>query len=146
MTPRIVHREIAVNDAALAPLAAASRAEGYRFVDRMIAKASEQAFDGVGETFWGAFADGTLVACGGISIDPYCDSRLGRLRHVYVLPPFRRQGIARDLVRHLTTHASAHFPALRLRTSDAAADAFYEAIGFARTDGRDATHRIELTS
>jgi len=141
---KVEYRSIALDAPALGPLADASRSEGYRFIDRMIEKAQSQRFDQDGECFLGVVVNEDLVACGGVSIDPYSTERLGRLRHLYAMPEFRRQGIARGLVRRLVVHASAHFNVLRLRTSDAGADAFYDAIGFARTSDSNATHTIDL--
>lgn len=133
---------------ALAPLLAASAAEGFRFVARLAAEWATGAarFDRPGEVLLGGFADGRLVAVGGLTRDPYGDeSAVGRLRRVYVLPEARRRGVGAGLVRALEAAAAGHYAELVLRTDTASAARFYEALGYARLPaGLTATHRRRL--
>ena len=133
-------------DPLLDDLAVEANAQGYEFVDRLLSEARSgvNRFDKDGELFCGAFLAGKLVACGGVNIDPYSDEYVGRLRHVYVLNEARRTGIATALVRYLLDTSRSSFTAIRLRTSDAHADRFYEAIGFSPTTHEKATHIIRL--
>ena len=83
-------------------LCAEARAEGYRFVDRMVNewKAGTTRFDRDGEALLAAYAEQTLAAIGGITIDPVVAGAL-RLRRFYVCSAFRSQGIGRQLVQAL---------------------------------------------
>jgi GNAT superfamily N-acetyltransferase len=129
---------------ALAPLLAASTAEGFRFVARLAEAwgAGAARFDGPGELLLGGYDGARLVAVGGLTPDPYGGGPdVGRLRHVYVLPEARRRGVGRGLVRALEAAAAGRYRALVLRTDTAAAAQFYEALGYARlTAGGTATH------
>ena len=121
-----------------------SEAEGYRFVARLLADArsGDNRFDRPGEVFLGAFADGRLVGCGGLNVDPYATASIGRVRHVYVAAEARRRGVASRLVQRLLDRGFKHFPEIRLRVSDARAASFYEAIGFQKIENRAATHTL----
>ena len=102
-------------------------------------------FDRDGEVLLGARADGVLAGVGGISRDPYSsEAGLGRLRHLYVLGPYRGRGIAGALVAALLAHARGRFAVLRLRTGNEVAARLYERAGFVRSDGESETHRITL--
>ncbi|MGD8862305.1 MAG: GNAT family N-acetyltransferase [Myxococcales bacterium] len=107
-------------------------------------------FDLPGEALFEARARSELVGVCGLNADPYLPaSGVGRVRHLYVLPEARRQGVASALVGAVVERASKHFHTVRLRTpsSDGAAAAFYEALGFFRTAGEDAcTHKLSLLS
>lgn len=133
---------------ASAPLLAASRAEGLRLVERLVGEYGSGAnrFDQPGEVLLGAFADGQLVGVGGVNRDPYAhDERTGRLRHLYVLPPWRRRSVGRQLVAALRAQAPPHFALLRLRTTNPVAARFYRGLGFVSVAGDEfATHALDL--
>jgi N-acetylglutamate synthase-like GNAT family acetyltransferase len=101
-------------------------------------------FDAPGERLVEARCGSRLAGICGLNCDPYRDdAKLGRLRHLYILPEFRRRGIACCLVSQLVNHARANFERVRLRTLREDADQFYVAIGFERVaDEADATHSI----
>ena len=130
----------------LESLAAESRKEGYRFVDRMIARwrAGEFCFDRPGEQFFIVREKGVLVACGGLSVDPYLSTEdsanpIGRVRHLYVRPSDRGRGIGRSLLEHILAAGTRHFPIIRLRTTPDAAR-LYERFGFRSVSDDTATH------
>jgi GNAT superfamily N-acetyltransferase len=135
---------------ALARLVAASAGEGFLFLERLRSEWLEgkNRFAGPGEVLLGAYRGPTLVAVGGVTLDPYeGDPALGRLRHLYVAPEARRQGTGASLVRALEDAARPHFRALTLRTDTQEAARFYEALGYTRPPpGGTATHRRELAS
>jgi GNAT superfamily N-acetyltransferase len=89
-----------------------------------------------------------LVGVCGLNRDPYIQSpTLGRVRHLYVAPAFRRRGIGRLLVTKILECARPSFSRVRLRTSSAEADQFYRSLGFHHVEGeREATHAIEVRS
>ena len=121
--------------------------EGHRFVRRLLKEweAGVNRFDGAGELLLGAYSDQRLCAVGGLNTDPYSSlPAIGRLRHLYVAPPARRLGIGTMLVNEIRVRAMHTFLALRLRTSSAEAAAFYEQLGFEKTDEEAATHVIRF--
>ncbi len=135
---------------ALAPLLAASTAEGFRFVERLVREweAGHARFDQPGELLLAAYDGESLVAIGGLMPDAYTgDPALGRLRHIYVRPDARRRGIGRQLVDRLEQSAEGTYGALVLRTDTATAARFYEQLGYMPLPpGGAATHRRELES
>ena len=139
-----VHRLIDL--AALPPLAAAARAEGFRFLDLLIDKWAEgtNCFDGRGEALFGAFVGDELVGTAGLTRQ---DDHLGRVRRVYVRPDHRRLGIAEALMRAVLGHARPFYDALVLYAETPEAFRLYQSLGFVEesSDGPDhATHRLAL--
>lgn len=134
--------------AELEPLIAESEREGFRFLARLRTEheAGTQRFDGPGEVLLGLYADGALVAVGGVSVDPHEPGpRAGRLRHVYVARARRRRGVGRRLVEALAASARPHFAALTLRTDTPAGARFYESLGVAPVPHHPHhTHRMRL--
>ena len=106
--------------------------------------AGTNTFSESGEAFYVARCAGRLVGVCGVNADPYAkDVRAGRLRRMFVLPQFRRQGVGRRLVHRAVRDARQHFQSLRLRTVDDGAAAFYETLGFLRVqDVEGATHQL----
>lgn len=104
-------------------------------------------FDGPGEALFGARVERILVGVGGLTVDPYAASdRDGRVRHLYVRAPYRRQGIGGRLVEAIVDAARGRFDRLRLRTTNPEAARLYERLGFRRrTDVAECTHVMELT-
>ena len=72
----------------------------------------------------------------GLNRDPFAqDETVGRVRRLYVSVAQRRQGIGSALITRLMDDARSIFEWMHLRTHDAEASAFYEAIGFERVAG-----------
>lgn len=130
-------------------LLGSSRDEGYHFVQTLLDdyEAGEVTFSEDEAQLLGAYHNQKLIAIGGIHIDPYLDNpKIGRIRHVYVLPDFRRDGVGRLLVKGLLEHAQGYYSSVTLRTLTAHGDAFYRAIGFQNHPRFDqATHWIDIT-
>jgi GNAT superfamily N-acetyltransferase len=128
----------------IGPLLAASEAEGFAFVRRVVREWETGAnrFAGDGEALLGCFLDGRLVGICGLSRDPYLsDSTVGRLRNLYVLPAYRGRKIGRALARRVIDLAGLSFRVLRLRAANPKAAALYEHLGFAATpEFEDCTH------
>ena len=141
-------RELRVTDLpALSELAAIATGEGYRFVARFLAdlqvsSSSSARFAG----FLAVLERGQLVALGGVTPDPYRPaSNVGRVRHVYVHPTRRGEGIGADLIAALETQArSAGLDLLRLRTDTIQAAQFYEHLGYSPVADDSATHQRSL--
>lgn len=131
----------------LAPLVEESEREGFRFLARLRREFDDgtNRFDAPGEALLGCHRGAELVAVGGLNRDPYSpEPRVGRLRHLYVSPAFRRRGVGRALVDALVAAARPHFGVLLLRTDTPAAARFYEARGFAAVASPHSTHRMVL--
>lgn len=123
-----------------------ARGEGWRFMDRLLREwaRGENRFDGAGECLLGAYAAGVLIGVGGINRDPYVgDGLVGRMRHIFVRPAWRKQGVGQRLVRAIldTPHG---FQTVRLRTDNAAAARLYERLGFDNVTTDEATHSRQI--
>ena len=132
---------------ALREVVALADEEGFRFLARFLDdfKAGRVRLDAPCEFFMGTVIDDQLAAIGGVTPDPYVeDSRIGRLRHLYVRPDRRREGIGRALVAELERRAEPCYASLRLRT-DTAAAAFYEHLDYRRVESPSATHQRMLS-
>ena len=127
------------------------REEAQRAQHRIIAKLIEQwetgenTFGKRHERFWGYFIGDELVGIGGINEDPYLKQpAYGRMRHLWVLEPFRRNGIGRALVSQAEAFAKQHYEWMTLRTpADGSADAFYAKLGFQRCDWLDSVSHVK---
>jgi N-acetylglutamate synthase-like GNAT family acetyltransferase len=100
-----------------------------------------------GEALYEARINGHLVGVCGINQDPYADgrSRAGRIRRLYVLPEYRRNGVGRKLVLKAVEDAHSHFAEANLRTFDQGSAKFFESIGFTGIEGDpNRTHRITI--
>ena len=144
----IVQRLMELLSVQFEPLSIESVAEGYQFLRRMFDEWQDgnNRFCRPGETLLGAFSASMLVGVCGLNIDPYArEPGIGRLRHLYVLPAIRRQGVGQQLANHCIEAARPHFHLVRLRTVSAYAACFYERLGFRPVSGVDAcTHVLQL--
>ena len=136
-------------NAQLGPLLGASQAEGFNFVARLQLELTQGNFHKPDAALYGCVT-GELVGVGGLTPDPYPDAEpdaetsVGRLRHLYVLPQYRRKKVGQTLVTAIITEAGRHYDVLRLRTTNPEAARFYGALGFSPTSEPNATHRLEL--
>jgi GNAT superfamily N-acetyltransferase len=131
----------------LAPLIEQSVAEGHAMIARMKDEwlAGSNRFDRPGEALYAAYARGALAGIGGRNIDPYGgDPRIARVRHVYVLPAFRRLGVGKALTQRIVAEARGSFDSIVLRTRNPEAAALYAALGFAPVAEETTTHRLAL--
>ena len=132
----------------LAVLLAESEASGYRFVRRLVDEWEQgtNRFSRPGEALFAAESGGRVVGVCGLNVDPYLDdSRVGRVRNVYVLAACRGRGIGRRLVGRAVAEAQGHFDRLRLRGREAGPARLYESLGFRPCAGMpDCTHILEL--
>lgn len=124
-----------------------SMSEGHGFVERTLAEWDDGSnrFDLTGEGFFIARSNQTVVGMCGLNIDPFLsDPTIGRIRHLYVLPSFRRRGIGKQLVEACLDLARFSFDRVRLRTFDGLAVDFYISIGFDTVDEDTATHSLQV--
>ena len=132
----------------LGPLLEESRRQGHEFLDRLVSEyiGGTNQFKKPGEGLFGAYVDQQLVAIGGLNQDPYSsEPDIGRVRHLYVLSAWRKQGVGKRLVQAIIAAAKGRFRLLTLRTFSADADGFYRALGFQTSPKIDrATHYLVL--
>jgi ribosomal protein S18 acetylase RimI-like enzyme len=132
----------------IGPLLAASEAEGFQFVRRVVNEWESGAnrFTGRGEALLGYYTDGRLVAICGLTRDPYLsEATVGRLRNLYVLPEHRGRSIGAALTRRAIELAESAFQVLRLRAATPRAAELYERLGFTATTALDnCTHVIRF--
>jgi GNAT superfamily N-acetyltransferase len=129
----------------LPALQAEAAAEGYRFVEGILEEWDAGRYAGEDErnTLLAVYREGELAAIGAVTPDPYDPAPdLLRIRHVYVRPGNRREGVGRVLASALIQQGLALAPRLSLNAADAGASAFWEAMGF-RPD-RGGTRRSHL--
>jgi GNAT superfamily N-acetyltransferase len=117
----------------------AANAESMGMVARLAAEFAGGAnrFDGPGEGLWEARSAGQLIGMGGLNIDPFAapDERCGRVRRLYVLPEWRRGGVATALLEAISSQAAAHFAKLTAYTTDRDVVGLYLACGFVPVTG-----------
>lgn len=132
----------------LHPLLDQSLIEGYDFLQILWDEyeSGKNRFDAMGARLLQAHIHDQLIAVGGVHPDPYVQQRgIGRIRHLYVLPAYRRTGVGRQVMAGLLDHARAHFDVVTLHTMTLHGDRFYRAIGFTTEPRfRDATHWLTL--
>lgn len=132
------------------PLEKEAVGEGFRFLTRLIDEWNSGAnrFDAPGECLMAAYLNQQLVGIGGLSVDPYTEESMARLRRIYVSASSRGHHVGRTLVTALVTHAAKRFKGVCLFTDTAEGDAFYLRCGFMRTDHENnhATHAMCLSN
>jgi GNAT superfamily N-acetyltransferase len=107
--------------------------EGHRHIQRLITDYREgvNLFDETGEAIYAVMFNGEIIAVCGLNRDPYStSSEVGRVRRLYVLKKYRRNGIAKKLMEAIIEHARGNFRLIVLFTDNQVAEKFYLAIGF----------------
>lgn len=140
-----------------------SAAEGYRHIRRLIDEYTSgmNRFDMAGEALFVAAVNGEIVGVGGLNRyeeyrrgnsddqegqgTDHRRQRFGRVRRVYVLPSYRRKGIAKAIMAAVLHLAQEHFDGVVLRTFNPEADCFYRSLGFDNQFGNErVTHVMDL--
>ena len=96
----------------LQALVSESERQGFRFVRRLVEEWSSAAnrFDRPGEVLFAARSGDDVVGVCGLNVDPHAsDPRVGRVRHLYVLVPYRRAGVGEHLVADIIGTARGRF-------------------------------------
>jgi len=137
---------IHLDETTLTYLIEMSEYEGYSFIRRLYDEYQAGDFDQAGAIVYGVYAEMRLVGIGAVNRDPYMDDmRYGRIRHVYILPSYRRGKVGTQLMQYLIDYARQTFSYLTLRTMTERGDAFYLALGFKHAHEIDtATHILRI--
>jgi GNAT superfamily N-acetyltransferase len=120
-------------------LARSASSEGFGMVRRLVDDYSSGAntFSKHGECLCAVRNEDQVIAIGGINVDPYYESpSLGRIRHLYVHPDFRRNGVGAGLMGLIEGEGAKCFDSFQLFTESRAASSFYEALGYVPVEGR----------
>jgi ribosomal protein S18 acetylase RimI-like enzyme len=145
----LIERLAELSPERVGPLVVESEQAGLALVRRLTDEfvSGRNRFDGPGEALFAATLSGRMIGVCGLNVDPYASgSRIGRVRHLYVLIAHRHLGVGRQLVGEVIRAARGSFETLRLRTNNPAAAHLYERMGFRRSDGvADCTHLMELS-
>jgi len=124
-----------------------SRGEGYSIVERLLDdfRAGRNRFDAPGEALYAHFLGQVAIAVCGINRETdRTYSNAGRIRRLYVLPQYRGNGLAHDLVDVITRHASMTFDHLTVNVGTSEARGFYEHLGFVPVQLPGITHCRKL--
>jgi GNAT superfamily N-acetyltransferase len=113
--------------------------EGHGMVLRLVEdfRSGRNRFDKIGEALWAVHAGPALVGVCGLNRDPFAspDERAGRVRRLYVMPEWRRLGVATALLSDVIAMARDNFATLTAFTTAHTAGAFYRAHGFEPVTG-----------
>jgi ribosomal protein S18 acetylase RimI-like enzyme len=135
----LAFQSVSALPAGISELASLASFEGFRMVRRLIDdyESGANTFSARGERLCAAIHKERVVAVGGLNVDPYFGSpSLGRIRHFYVHPDFRRSGVGSRLMRLIEADSEARFDCLQLFTTSAIAARFYEGMGYGSVSGR----------
>lgn len=134
--------------ACLTDLVRESQDSDFRAMERLVDEwnSSVNQFNRAGEALFVAKWMNHSVGICGLNIDPYAATpTTGRIRRLYVLRAYRRQGIGRALIERVIAEAGLSFDRLHVRTDSEIADRFYLSLGFTPCfSNRYVTHCLSL--
>lgn len=123
-----------IDPLAWAPLLAASEAEGWHMISRLLDewRSGANRYEQPGESLWAWIdAHGQVIAVGGLNVEPPPGRPgTGRMRRFYVHPDWRSHGLARRLVNAVLTSAQGHFTRLHVNCEGADSASFWTRCGF----------------
>jgi len=131
----------------LESLIAESERAGFRFLIRLRDEwiSGENRFDQDSEALFIAEREGEVIGICGLNRDSYsADTRIGRVRRLYVAEGQRRRGVASSLLGELLAVTKKSFGELVLRTEDPVADAFFRSFGYDAHREDSHSHRIAI--
>lgn len=122
-----------------------SVAQNFNFLKKMQEEwiSGKNQFNKNGERAFAVFDGNILIGIGGLNIDPYLpNDQIGRVRHLYILSTYRKNGAGKLLMNEIIKTAKLYYPKLRLKTDTAIAAKFYESLGFAKVTSDSASHEL----
>ncbi|MBX5220778.1 GNAT family N-acetyltransferase [Rhizobium sp. NLR8a] len=130
---------------AMAGLAHQAQQEGHLHIGRLIDDwaAGDIRFTRDGERLLGAFEGETLVAVGGVTIEPARPEPL-RMRRFYVRPAMRGRGVGRMLALALLDHARRFCRCVTVHAGNDGAMRFWESLEFRPLDQDGYTLVLDL--
>lgn len=144
----LIERVTSLEQECLDVLLKESRSEGYHFVQRLVDEyaSGTNRFDQAGESLFVARASDEIIGIVGLNTDPYLHlPDIGRVRHLYVLPQYRRGGIGKKLLQAIIEEAKNRYQKLTLYTDNPIADKMYREHGFSTEQGiHKASHVLDL--
>lgn len=127
-----------------APLLAASEAEGWHMLRRLMDewRSGANRYAQPGESLWAWIdAQGQVIAVGGLNVEPAPGRPgTGRMRRFYVHPAWRHHGLAQRLVAAVLASAQGHFSRLHVNCEGDESAQFWTRCGFAPVQP-DEAHR-----
>ena len=134
----------------LAALEADANADNRIMVSRLIREwlDGRNRFSRPGERAYIARLGDRVCGVCGLNRDPFAgDDATGRVRRLYVSVKDRRRGVGTAVIDKLMADARGVYTWIHLRTYDADAAVFYEALGFEPVTGNaDCTHRRRVAA
>ena len=117
--------------------------EGYHMLNRLVTDfgSGENRFDKEGEKLIGFVSGHMIVGLCGLNVEPTSVNH-GRIRRLYVLPVYRRQGIGTELINHLIAFAGKYYKGVVVNIGNLPVGNFYESIGFEPVNNPSYTHLL----
>lgn len=128
-------------------LVSESSREGFRHIRRLVDEyiSGVNRFDRNHEALFVCRSEGRIIGICGLNQTPDSGGDTGRVRRMYVLPEFRRQGVGRMLMQAVIQAAADHYSWLVLRTDQTQAGDFYISLGFSESPQHlNITHCLKL--
>lgn len=127
----------------LEALILSSEQEGFKFISRLkndwLNKTNR--FDKANENLYEISLNNVIIGIGGINKNPYNENgNVGRLRHFYLLPNYRRKGIGRKFIQFILKESRMKYDKISLRTDTEVASKFYESLGFKKINSKYSSH------
>lgn len=144
----LIERATSLEQYDLTSLVDESVSEGHKFVKKLLDEYEDGSnrFNRLGESLFVAKINGEVIGIGGLNIDPYLElNDVGRVRHLYVLPRYRRSGAGKKLLGEIIKEAKKYFRTLTLYTENPIADHLYRSLGFSTAEEiHKASHVLNL--
>jgi len=124
-----------------------SSREGFRHIRRLVKEYASgvNRFDREHEALFACRSGGRIIGICGLNQVSDFGGDIGRVRRMYVLPEFRRQGVGRMLMQAVIQTAGHHYSRLVLRTDQPHAGDFYISLGFSEFPQHlNITHSLKL--
>lgn len=147
MSRMIIHEVTDLVTADLTEILNESTEKGFRHILRLIHDYNDgiNRFQRDNEALFECRIGHRVIGVCGLNQDPFFNKDSGRIRRLYVLEEFRRQGVGKRLVEAVIHRARGHYSKLVLRTDNPKAGEFYIRLGFRELlNDERITHELDL--